>query len=340
MERTAESQKRVAIVDCGTNTFTMVIVDLVAVNWVEIFRLRCQVFLGKGGFASAAILPDRFAKGLDSLGILKEASQNYDVDEVRVFGTSALRDASNSSDFLAKAKAKVGWDIEIIDGDQEAELIQSGVQLTVSNLDVPLMIMDIGGGSLELIILAPGESGNWEKRWARSFDAGVSRLAEFGKPADPLTEAGVQRYSAYLNETLASMTEAIHLHQPECLVGSSGSFDTFMELVQQAQSVPDDSRDDSRDDLRDDSAAVSKVVVAHPPVQRIDRDGFASVHSQLIGLDFAARLALPGMAPARARLIPLSSMLVQHVLDLLPSNSKLYQSSYALREGALRSMIG
>ena len=336
MERTAESQKRVAIVDCGTNTFTMVIVDLVAVNWVEIFRLRCQVFLGKGGFASAAILPDRFAKGLDSLGILKEASQNYDVDEVRVFGTSALRDASNSSDFLAKAKAKVGWDIEIIDGDQEAELIQSGVQLTVSNVDVPLMIMDIGGGSLELIILAPGESGNWEKRWARSFDAGVSRLAEFGKPADPLTEAGVQRYSAYLNETLASMTEAIHLHQPECLVGSSGSFDTFMELVQQAQSVPDD----SRDDLRDDSAAVSKVVVAHPPVQRIDRDGFASVHSQLIGLDFAARLALPGMAPARARLIPLSSMLVQHVLDLLPSNSKLYQSSYALREGALRSMIG
>ena len=109
MERSPETQKRVAIVDCGTNTFTMVIVDLSAIGWEEVFRLRCQVFLGKGGFASASILPDRFAKGLDALGILKEASINYDVDEVRVFGTSALRDASNSEDFLSKAKAKVGW---------------------------------------------------------------------------------------------------------------------------------------------------------------------------------------------------------------------------------------
>lgn len=326
MQRTEGSHKRVAVVDCGTNTFTMVIVDLLESHWVQIFHLRCQVFLGKGGFSSAAILPDRFAKGLDALGILKEATQNYDVDEVRVFGTSALRDASNSADFVAKARNKVGWEIEIVDGDDEADLIQAGVQLTLTSLNTPLMIMDIGGGSLELIILAPDKLGQWQKCWAKSFDAGVSRLAEFGRPTDPFLESGTRRYVAYLDEILASMRKAIQLHKPQILVGSSGSFDTFVELVNQAQisAVPS-------------ASSLSKSI--HPQVQLIDRKGLAHVHEQLLILDLAERLALPGMAPARARLIPLSSMLVQYVLAAMPSNSLVYQSSYALREGALRSMI-
>jgi exopolyphosphatase/guanosine-5'-triphosphate,3'-diphosphate pyrophosphatase len=329
MERTEGSHKRAAVVDCGTNTFTMVIADLVASHWVEIFHLRCQVFLGKGGFASSAILPDRFAKGLDALGILKAASQNYDVDEVRVFGTSALRDASNADDFVTKAKNKVGWEIEIIDGDEEADLIQAGVQLTLSNMNAPLMIMDIGGGSLELIILASGESCQWEKCWAKSFDAGVSRLAEFGRPSDPLLESGAQRYVAYLDEILASMGEAVQLHQPKCLVGSSGSFDTFMELVNQAKAQAQFTK----------APATSLLGNSiHPPTRLINRDGLAAVHDQLLNLDLSERLALPGMAPARARLIPLSSMLVQYVLYSMPADSQVYQSSYALREGALRSM--
>jgi len=327
MERTANSHKRVAIVDCGTNTFTMVIADLVESHWIEVFHLRCQVFLGRGGFASSAILPDRFAKGLDALGILKEASRNYDVDDVRVYGTSALRDASNSTDFLAKAKAKVGWDIEIISGQDEADLIQAGVQLTLSNLNGPVIIMDIGGGSLELIILARRAPDEWEKCWARSFDAGVSRLAEFGRPSDPFMESGEQRYTPYLDEVLSEMREAIEHHQPECLVGSSGSFDTFMELVNRVQvqfsKAP--------------SAALSKGAI-HPQTREINRAGLAAVHDQLLHFDLSERLAMPGMAPARARLIPLSSMLVQYVLAAMPSDSQVYQSSYALREGALRSM--
>jgi exopolyphosphatase/guanosine-5'-triphosphate,3'-diphosphate pyrophosphatase len=189
------------------------------------------------------------------------------------------------------------------------------------------MIMDIGGGSLELIILAPGAKGDWEKRWSKSFDAGVSRLAEFGKPSDPLTEAGAERYSAFLGETLAEMSEGIQAHGPRHLVGSSGSFDTFVELVRQAQ-VPAFS-----------TTPPETAANGHPSLQMIDRDGLMAMHSKLLDLDFASRLALPGMAPARARLIPLSSMLVQFVLAELPSGCPVYQSPYALREGALHAMI-
>jgi exopolyphosphatase/guanosine-5'-triphosphate,3'-diphosphate pyrophosphatase len=325
-----ESLKRVAIVDCGTNTFTMVIVDLTESAWTEVFRLRCQVFLGRGGFSSGAILPDRFAKGLDALGILKEASLNYDVQEVRVFGTSALRDASNADEFMAKAQAKTGWEIEVIDGATEADLIQLGVQLTLHPLNEPLLIMDIGGGSLEFIIVAPLSNGLWEKKWSQSFDAGVSRLAEFGKPSDPLTLQGANRYTAYLDEMMRPLVGAIEVHQPRHLVGSSGSFDTFYELVEREQKNPP---------KKEEASHLQVSRFGHHGVEEISREGFTELHARLLSLDLPARLALPGMAPARARLIPLSSMLVHHVLATLPVSARLYQSPYALREGALSRMI-
>ena len=329
MEKSSESHKRVAIVDCGTNTFTMVIADLKVASWNEVFHLRCQVFLGKGGFSTGAILPDRFAKGLDALGILKEASQNYDVDEVRILGTSALRDANNAEEFMAKALAKTGWSLEVIGGDKEAHLIQQGVQLTLHPLDESILVMDIGGGSLEFIILAPSESGDWIKMWAQSFDAGVSRLSEFGKPSDPLTLQGETRYMAFLDEILSPMKKAIEAHKPRHLVGSSGSFDTFLELAerQHLNGPP----------LRENEKNTSER--GHPLIQQINRTGFEAIHSKLLELDVTERLALPGMSPARAPLIPLSSMLVNYVLSDLPLDARLYKSPYALREGALSEMI-
>ena len=98
--------------------------------------------------------------------------------------------------------------------------------------------MDIGGGSLEFIIVAPLSKGRWEKKWSQSFDAGVSRLAEFGKPSDPLTLQGANRYTAYLDEMMRPLVGAIEVHQPRHLVGSSGSFDTFYELVEREQKNP------------------------------------------------------------------------------------------------------
>tara|TARA_B110000503_G_scaffold4874_1_gene6508 strand:+ start:4047 stop:5042 length:996 start_codon:yes stop_codon:yes gene_type:complete len=317
-----QPNRRVAIVDCGSNTFSMLIVDAKENRWEEQFMMRHPVFLGQGGFKQASIMPDRFAKGIDSLRIMKQATVNFAVDEVRVVATSVLRDAMNGPEFCAKAEEMTGWKMEIISGDQEAHWIHKGVAMTTTQLPEKHVIMDIGGGSLEFIVAEMKVSGEKsEILWKQSFDAGVARLEDFGKPTDPLTQAGVGRYAAFLSYTLAPLQEALKKHQPEILVGSSGSFDTFLDLVK---------------------GGVAPTYVAplssewgHPYAEKINRTGLMALHDTLINSDLQKRLEMPGMAPPRARMIPLASLLIQQVLDWMPENAIIMRSAYALREGVL-----
>ena len=98
--------RRVAVIDCGTNTFNLRIVEIMPDvekgyrPWKKVFSLRLPVRLGKGGIDKGVIRPDRFARGLDAIGVMREAIRNYQTDEVFVIATSALRDASNSAVFV------------------------------------------------------------------------------------------------------------------------------------------------------------------------------------------------------------------------------------------------
>ena len=89
--------ERLAAIDCGTNTFTMLVVDVLPEGiegeggrrWRECFRLRLPVRLGAGGFKAGMITPERFARGLDALGVMRECARNLGVGEVVLVGTSA-----------------------------------------------------------------------------------------------------------------------------------------------------------------------------------------------------------------------------------------------------------
>ena len=92
--------RRVAVIDCGTNTFNLRIVDLGAeAGWIPVFGQRVPVRLGQGGVAKKQIMPDRMARGLDALMSMRESIRNYRVEEVHVLATSALRDAKNAAVF-------------------------------------------------------------------------------------------------------------------------------------------------------------------------------------------------------------------------------------------------
>ena len=319
---TPELSRRIAVVDCGSNTFSMIIVDAHDQRWDVQFLMRHAVFLGQGGFKQASILPDRFAKGIDALRIMHQATVNYAVDEVRVVATSVLRDALNGKEFCAKAEEMTGWKMQIISGDEEAQWIHQGVSFTTTELQERHLIMDIGGGSLEFIVAEMGASdGISEILWKQSFDAGVARLEDFGKPEDPLSQKGAERYQPFLDYTLAPLQEALKKFAPTILVGSSGSFDTFLHLVnggvEPAYVTPDCSE------------------WGHPHAQVIDRKILEELHGLLMVSDLQKRLVMPGMAPPRARMMPLASLLIQHVLSWMPPNATVMRSAYALREGVL-----
>ena len=302
--------RRAAVVDCGTNLFTMLVASCQPSGWEEQIVLRRPVFIGQGGFRSRTIVPDRFARGLDALRVLHQAAENYEVDIVRIIGTSALRDALNGDAFATQVRRELGWELEVIDGNAEAHLIHDGAAQTLGETPGPVLVMDIGGGSVEFIVSSK-ERGVWTAVDWVSLDAGVGRLEEFGKPTDPLGQEGVNRYRAFLTETLAPVRSLIQAHSPLALVGSSGSFDTFADLLN---------------------------ADAQAPLKELGRDRLSTLHRQLVECSIEERHRMPGMSPARARLIPLSSMLLQHVLNELPPVVQVLRSPYALREGAMHGI--
>lgn len=336
LQQSNEHAERVAIIDCGTNTFSMIIAEVDGAFWTQRFMIRIPVFLGQGGFQMGCIRPDRFAKGLDALRVMHQAVRNYDVNRVRLVGTSALRDAKNANEFIQKVQGDLGWDLEIISGEEEARCIHRGVQLTLNSLHVPVLIMDVGGGSVEFILTAPsitltdsdGPAQTWNSIWSCSLDVGVARLEEFGKPKDPLTPAGEERYRRFLESELQPVQDAIDQYQPLALVGSSGVFDTLLDLVSgqlelgHLESKRESSNADSSRQLRE-----------------INPLRLRAIHQDLLRHDLERRLAMKGMAPERARMIPLSSMLVQYVFSLMPPEASVYRSPFAMREGLLDELL-
>lgn len=165
--------RRFAAIDCGTNTFTMLVVDVASelaaegggrLRWRECFRLRLPVRLGEGGFKAGQIAPDRFARGLDALGVLRECARNLGVSEIKVVGTSALRGAANGADFAAAVQRRLGWDLRIIDGLEEARLIHVGA--SAAYVPAPggrVLTLDIGGGASRPLCGRIGRC-----RWGRS----------------------------------------------------------------------------------------------------------------------------------------------------------------------------
>ena len=143
----------VAVLDLGTNTFNLVIAGETEDKQPQIiYNTKLPVKLGEGGINKGYIAPEAFTRGI--LAIEKHFStiQSHRVKKILAFGTSAIRTAQNGDAFLKRIKAITGIDVEIISGEREAELIYYGVRQTYSMNSGKYLILDIGGGSNELII--------------------------------------------------------------------------------------------------------------------------------------------------------------------------------------------
>jgi exopolyphosphatase/guanosine-5'-triphosphate,3'-diphosphate pyrophosphatase len=309
--------RRVAVIDCGTNTFNLRIVDLGAASgWIPVFGQRIPVKLGQGGVAKGVIRPDRIARGLDALVSMREAIRNYRAEEVHVMATSAMRDAKNGRDFVDQAKALTGFEIQVISGQHEARLIQEGIRLNFQEPPMETCLtMDIGGGSVEFIV--------WDAegiKWAQSFDTGVARLQMLMNLPDPIGSKGVASMRPYFDDAMAPLAAAIAALKPAMLVGASGSFDTVAELVGTRTRVE-----------RPDHAQSPEP---HPDADPIPVEAWADVCAQLTERDAHYRTNMPGMDPARVDLMPYSAALIQWVLDQGTVTS-ICRAPYALREGVL-----
>ena len=311
---------RVAVIDCGTNTFNLRIVDfnetLGPGRWNKVFSLRLPVKLGKGGVGKGIILSERITRGIDAIGVMREAIYNYGAEQVYILATSAIRDASNSDEFVKPIMDIYGYKVNIISGAAEASLIQSGLELTYCAPEGEnVLTMDIGGGSTECILW-----NNDEVIWSRSFDVGVARMGNLFQKTDRFGADENEAYEEmkpYLEDILQPLKVALENVKPTVLVGSSGSFDTFSAVTNPTQK-------DSPEDT-------------HPPASVIDIEKFRSLCGELMHNTSKERLAMEGMPPDRAENIPYAAAIVRWALENSDINS-MFRSEYALREGVLNRL--
>lgn len=306
-----DARHRLAVVDCGTNTFTLHIADILEGDWEGVFRQKRFVRLGEGSFRSGRLAPQRIRRGIDVLNSFGETVRNYGVERVRIFGCSALRDAANGGEFVRLA-AEAGWSVEVLDGQQEAQWIHLGVADSMKHLAPfpdSMLTVDIGGGSVECVHWS-GEAvlGSW------SLDIGVARLTDWIKPTDPLTLKDMESIRRIADGALDGPLAAMREHPPRWMVGTSGAFNTLRTLEEPSSRWGDPRKAD----------ALSKA-------ELIARCEAFSVMPK------AEMHDVPGMHPDRIPYMAVACTLIRHLLDRCPTVERIYRSRHTLSEGVLSS---
>ncbi|RMF71442.1 MAG: exopolyphosphatase, partial [Alphaproteobacteria bacterium] len=222
-----DTNPALAVLDLGTNTFHLLIVTPDdGGGFRELYRERRFVKLALGGIEH--IQPDAWQRALAALKHFRQVIDRYGCAEVRAIGTAGLRTADNAAAFLEAIRRETRIEVEVIDGDREAELIFKGTRLAVPmQPGRHYLIMDIGGGSVEFIICDSEEAS-----WAQSFPVGVAVLRRRFHHREPIGEDEIAALRAFLDEQLAPLRHAIAAHGgPLQLVGASGTFDVLAHAL-------------------------------------------------------------------------------------------------------------
>jgi len=314
---TIPKHQRLALIDMGTNTFHLLIVELPDLRHATptvLLQTKVGVRLGEGGISNGEIAPAAYARALHTLTAFQEEIELHQVTEVRATATSAVRSACNGAELVQDIFEQTGIKVDVIPGDREAELICQGVRQAVNLGQQPHLLMDIGGGSVEFIIADQATI-----FWKQSFEIGAQRLLDLFLRHDPLTPEDVRAEQDYLASTLTPLTAAVQHYRPVDLVGASGSFDTLGDL--QAARV-----------------GVNRAEHPLPPETEITLDSFYESYNLLLTLDRTGRLDLPGMTPLRADMIVVACVLVDFVLKTY-GFTRIRASAYALKEGLLTEVL-
>jgi len=303
---------RIAVIDLGTNTFHLLIAEIKQNNFDVIYKTNVPVKLGEGKINENVIIPVAFERGLACLKNFADTMTAYQVDQVRATATSAVRSAQNGQDFVDAVREKTGIAIEIISGDDEAELIYQGVKLSgaIQNLS---LIMDIGGGSVEFILC------DTEKLiWKKSYNIGAARLAQQFFNSDPISDDDRNAILYHIQGELADLFEICERYQPQTLIGSAGAFETFAELIINKKN--------------------QQIDINKAETYVFNFDEYIEVAIRLLNLNHQERAAMPGMIPLRVDMIVMAALITNYVLGRIKIN-QLTLSTYDLKMGSLANFL-
>jgi exopolyphosphatase/guanosine-5'-triphosphate,3'-diphosphate pyrophosphatase len=302
---------RYAAVDIGSNSVRLAVAEVTGGSAPRILASERQVTrLGLSVFREGRVS----AEALDMLcGVLANMSvtwKRHDVLSIRAVATAAVRDARNQVEFLARTSAALGAEIEIISGQEEARLIHLGVQSLWPHESERFLIIDIGGGSAEIIL-------SEKDRVCAAFSKplGAIRLNELFLRGDPPGAAELLRMDEYIEERIRPAVQEIGRKRIDRVVGTSS---TAAAVVSAVSRIPRARRDEA--DRRRASVAQMR-----------------RLYKELCTLDLRHRQKVVGIGPRRAEIIIPGAAVLLHVLDAFHMPS-LFYSAAGVRDGIIADL--
>ena len=301
-----------AALDIGTNSFHLVVARVLDNGYEIVTREKETVRLGHGGGDMKELSTDAIDRGISSLRRMQRIAAAHNAP-VRAVATSAVREAHNADVFLTRARREAKVDIEVISGLEEARLIHLGVLQAVPAFEQRLILIDIGGGSTEVLV---GERG--ETLAARSFKLGAVRLTDRFFAGGTTTSGSVSECRSYIRSILATFDRDVEELGFAIAIASSGTAETIARIIHAA---------------RDDTA-----------LHTFNRFEFTVGELQSITESLAKkrssddRRSTPGLDPARADIIVAGALVLEGVADIFGIKSFVF-SEAALREGVLLDTI-
>ncbi|MEL7034935.1 MAG: Ppx/GppA phosphatase family protein [Cyanobacteria bacterium J06592_8] len=308
-----DQERILAAIDLGTNSFHMVIVkiDPTLPSFTIITRDKEMVRLGDFG-PKGRLKPEVMERGIISLRRFQELAKSYNAEQIVAVATSAIREASNGQDFIKQVFDELDLEINVISGQEEARRIYLGVLSAMEFNNQPHIIIDIGGGSTELI-LGDGR----EPLFLSSTKVGAVRLTQDYVKSDPIARNEFLYLQAYIRGMLERAVDEIgsHLKNRETprLVGTSGTIETLALI-------------NAREKFDTEPTPLTGYELTLTDLQ--------DLVNRLRKMDYSERLEIPGITDRRAEIILAGALILQEAMTLLNLDS-LTICERSLREGVI-----
>lgn len=314
------SHERRAVIDVGTNSVKLLVADVAGDAVQPVFETGVQTRLGEGLYAEHQLRSAAIVRTATAVAEFVATAKRHGAHRVRLFATSAAREAANAADLVAAIQQAAGLPLEIISGQQEAEWAFHGARTNPRLAREPLLLLEVGGGSTQCVL---GQDDQIHVR--ESFPVGAVRLLERFPHRDPPQPAELHACRAWLRDFLErelqpvlapALRREVELHARHHAVQLVGAGGTATVLARMEQRMEDYDRE------RIESA-------------RLTRTRLGEWVERLWSLPLAERRTLPGLPPERADVILTGTLIYLAVMETLNFGG-LRVSTRGLRFAAAR----
>jgi exopolyphosphatase / guanosine-5'-triphosphate,3'-diphosphate pyrophosphatase len=308
------NQQIIAAIDIGTNSIHMVVVQIEPSlpAFTVIAKEKDTVRLGDRDLATGELTNEAIERSLNTLRRCQELAISLGAEQIIAVATSATREAPNGEDFLVLIEEELGIVVNLISGKEEARRIYLGVLSGMDFNEQPHIIIDIGGGSTEVVL-----ADIHEPRFLSSTKIGAVRLAKEFVTTDPISDGELKVLRAYvrgmLERPVAEIWQNLQLNEVPRTIGTSGTIETIavIHAKEKLGAVPD---------------PLNGYEIGYEDIEKIV--------GRLAKMSYKERLEVSGLSDKRAEIIVPGAVILLETMNMLKLNS-IVMSERALREGMI-----